>query len=195
MPATKRRPAVKSIINEFARMATPEAVIAVIDLLWTQYSEREMAYTAMDIMTRTQPQWTAPTAVDFAPSMRDCLSRCMSNRPWWDTIDCLASNGWGPLALAHPDAVRSTLDAFIDSANVWERRVAILYQLRYKDRTDEQILFGTIKRRASDEEFWIRKAIGWALREYRKTAKHRVDAFVEAERSCLSKLSIREALK
>lgn len=190
-----RRAAVKPVLQSFVRVATPQSVVAVIDALWSQYSEREMPYTALDIMIETQRMWTAPSAADCAPLLRDCFLRCMGKLPWWDTIDILASNGWGPLALAHPLAVRETLDRFVDSSNVWERRVAILHQLKYKERTDEKLLFDIIRRRELDKEFWIRKAIGWALRTYRRTAKERVEQFVEQEKELLSPLSIREALK
>lgn len=83
-----------------------------------------------------------------------------------------------------------------DSENMWERRVSIIYQLLHKQETDEGFLFEAIRKGCASSlrnEFFIQKAIGWALRTYRRTAPVAVDDFIRAEEGRLSKLSLREA--
>ena len=87
------------------------------------------------------------------------------------------------------------MDRLIDSDNDWLARVAIIHQLRFKGDTDRERLFAYCARRAGDSEFFIRKAIGWALREYAKTAPEAVRAFVDEHEAVLSSLSKREARK
>lgn len=82
---------------------------------------------------------------------------------------------------------------YIEDENYWLQRAAILYQLKYKGKTDEERLYRYILRRANSNEFFIQKAIGWALREYAKTKPDSVKKFVS--QTSLKPLSVREALK
>jgi 3-methyladenine DNA glycosylase AlkD len=109
-------------------------------------------------------------------------------------VDELATNVVGPLVSRHP-TLRSTMGAWIGSDNLWLARAAILHQERYKERTDPDLLFAYCLRRAGDREFFIRKAVGWALRSYAKTNPLAVKAFLESHANALSGLSRREALK
>ena len=84
---------------------------------------------------------------------------------------------------------------WIDSENIWKARTAILYQLNYRDETDERVLFDFCLARAHDTEFFLRKAIGWSLRQYAKTNPRAVRSFVRRHEDVLSNLSKREALK
>jgi 3-methyladenine DNA glycosylase AlkD len=87
------------------------------------------------------------------------------------------------------------MDEWIESDNIWLARTAILHQLGYKSQTNADRLFDYCLRRASDKEFFLRKSIGWALREYSKTDETAVRRFVDANASALSPLSRKEALK
>ena len=87
------------------------------------------------------------------------------------------------------------MEEWIKHENMWLRRVAILHQLFYKDKTNQERLFQFCISCASEEEFFIRKAIGWALRQYGRTNPKDVKNFVEKNKESLSNLSIREALK
>jgi DNA alkylation repair enzyme len=110
----------------------------------------------------------------------------------------MSRQGFGPLSKAHPECCLPLLKRWSDSEDMWERRVAILFQLRYGDGTDEAFLFDTIRKACSSnlrDEFFIQKAIGWALRTYRRSSPSSVDTFVEQESANLSKLSVREARK
>lgn len=114
-------------------------------------------------------------------------------KPWWDTVDALAAHVVGPLVLATP-ALASTMDEWLTSDDLWLARTALLHQLAAKERTDAARLFHYCAVRAGHTDFFIRKAIGWALREYAKTDPAAVRRFV-GEHPELSGLSVREALK
>lgn len=113
-------------------------------------------------------------------------------KPWWDTVDTLAAHLVGTLVSAHPELV-SAMDEWVGADDMWLVRTAILHQLRYKERTDADRLFRYCTRQAGHTDFFVRKAIGWALREYAKTDPVAVRAYVTGHR--LAPLSAREALK
>ncbi|MFB9277797.1 DNA alkylation repair protein [Cohnella cellulosilytica] len=123
----------------------------------------------------------------------DVVEHLIVTKPWWDTVDYLASNATGDLLAKYPELIPAYADRWIASDDLWLRRTALLYQLRYKERTDVGRLFAYIERCKDEREFFIRKAIGWALREYSKTDEDAVRRFVE--RTPLSPLSAKEALK
>lgn len=114
--------------------------------------------------------------------------------PWWDTVDLLAAHVVGPLVAADP-ALAATMDAWIDDDDLWVARAALLHQLRFKADTDTERLFGYCLRRSGHPDFFIRKAIGWALREYAKTDPDAVRDFLVREQRRLAPLSVREALR
>jgi 3-methyladenine DNA glycosylase AlkD len=148
--------------------------------------EREYQYVGADHTCR----WIAVGD----PSTIDLLRDLLTTKPWWDTVDALAANGVGSLVRAHPD-LAAVMDRWIGDRDFWLARTAILHQLRWKADTDTDRLFGYCLRRAADTEFFLRKAIGWALREYSKTDPAAVERFVADHEGELSGLSKREALK
>ena len=114
---------------------------------------------------------------------------------WWDYVDDLASHRIGGLLGLYPDAMRAEMLAWSRDANLWKRRTAILAQLSFKAQTDEALLFACIAPNMGDRDFFIRKAIGRALREYSKTAPDAVRRYVREHETKLRPLSRREALK
>jgi 3-methyladenine DNA glycosylase AlkD len=114
---------------------------------------------------------------------------------WWDLVDEVATHLIRQLVLDHPSATWPEIDRWIDDETMWLRRAAIICQVGAKDRTDAPRLFEFCRRRSHEREFFIRKAIGWALREYAKTSPEAVAAFVTRHEEELSPLSRREALK
>lgn len=124
----------------------------------------------------------------FAPT----LEFLVTHRSWWDTVDMLATHVAGPLVAAHPE-LRTVMDRWLDADDFWLARVAILHQERYRERTDAGLLFAYCRCRAGDREFFVRKAIGWALRSYAKVAPEAVAGFLAAYGDELSGLSRREA--
>ena len=119
------------------------------------------------------------------------LEEMIVTKSWWDTIDHIASNHVGKIYQNEEDD--TYLEKWIQSDNMWLNRIAILHQLKYKENTDEARLFRYIKMHHQSKEFFIQKAIGWALREYSKTNPEAVKRFIDSEE--LAPLSKREGLK
>lgn len=114
---------------------------------------------------------------------------------WWDYVDELATHRVGPLLARFPAPMRATMLAWSRDTNLWKRRSAILCQTTFKGGTDEALLFACIEPNMGHRDFFIRKAIGWALREYAKTRPESVRDFVRSHEADLSPLSRREATR
>ena len=113
---------------------------------------------------------------------------------WWDYTDSLAPR-FGQLLLDHGGRVRRRLIAFSTARSAWTRRVSIIAQLALKERTDVALLYGNIERNWYDSEVFVRKAIGWALRNYSKVDPESAEQFVREHAGKLSALSTKEATK
>ncbi|MFF0064619.1 DNA alkylation repair protein [Streptomyces sp. NPDC005279] len=163
-----------------------EADCTAIALRCWELPEREYQYFAVDYLRR----YVGRCSSGFLPVVR----RLVVTLSWWDTVDALASHVGGPLVTADTE-LKSAMDTWIDDDNLWVARTALLHQLRYKDATDTERLFRYCLTRADDPDFFIRKAIGWCLREYAKTDPDAVRDFVDGARDRLSPLSVREAMK
>ena len=114
---------------------------------------------------------------------------------WWDFVDEVAINCVGIAFLNDRERVRPTIEAWVDDDVMWLRRTSLISPIKHKTETDHEMLFDHCLRRADEPEFFIRKAIGWTLREYAKSEPDRVRDFVLAHRDRWSGLSFREATK
>jgi 3-methyladenine DNA glycosylase AlkD len=180
-------PAVRAVEKAaFAGLPHPSAddLRAVALSCWAS-EEREFQYAACDYLRKH----VAVAGPDFVPVLRTLIT----TRSWWDTVDPLATRFTGDLVRAHPEVV-AVMDAWSADDNRWLVRTALLFQLHYGTATDTERLFGYCARQAGHPDFFIRKAIGWALRHYARTDPSEVRAFV-AETPSLSPLSRREAMK
>lgn len=121
------------------------------------------------------------------------LKYLIVTKSWWDTVDLLAKVV-GSLVIRIEGYDQIMLEWSNDS-NIWLRRVAILYQLSLKDKVDEQILDKILVNNLGDSEFFINKAIGWALRDYSKYNPEWVKEFIRKNKDNMANLSIREASK
>ena len=121
------------------------------------------------------------------------LKYLVVTKSWWDTVDLLAKV-IGSLVIRIEGYDKIMLEWSKDS-NIWLRRVAILYQLSLKDKVDEIILDKVLVNNLSDSEFFINKAIGWALRDYSKYNPDWVREFIKKNKDNMANLSIREASK
>jgi len=148
--------------------------------------EREYQYFACGLLRRHARACSA--------AFLDTARTLIVTKSWWDTVDALAAHLVGPLVARHP-ALVSTMDSWVADSNVWLARTAILHQLGYKEATDPGRLFRYCTAQSAHPDFFIRKAIGWALREYAKTDPTAVRTYVRTHESRLSGLSVREALK
>jgi len=128
------------------------------------------------------------------PGFIDTARHLVTTKSWWDTVDTLAAHLVGPLVQRHP-ALVATMDRWSTGDDMWLVRTAILYQLTWREDTDATRLFHYCVTQAGHRDFFIRKAIGWALREYARTDPTAVRAFVHAHTDRLAALSVREALK
>lgn len=156
----------------------------IVTQLWDK-PEREYQYVGLSILSKHLNRLQA--------SDLELMAYVITTKPWWDTVDYIAAHLVGPILQRHPEAVETYAENWLKSGNMWLQRTVILHQLGRKRDTDERLLFRAITHCAGDTEFFIRKAIGWALREYAKTNPDAVLAF--ASQQPLSPLSRREALK
>jgi len=115
------------------------------------------------------------------------------NKSWWDTVDSLASNCVGTYFRFYPEKIEYYNSKWITSDNMWLNRTAIIFQLKYKKDTDFELLKNNIRHHSHQREFFIKKAIGWSLREYSKVNPSAVIKFIDENE--LQNLSIREASK
>ena len=114
---------------------------------------------------------------------------------WWDFVDAVAIHRIGPLVAAYPRTMTARMRRWSVAGNLWKRRAAIICQVTFKERTNLELLYACIEPNLDDREFFIRKAIGWALRQYAWIDPAEIRRFVRAHAGRLSGLSRREALK
>ena len=114
---------------------------------------------------------------------------------WWDYVDAIASQRLWTILENEGEPMKRSMRGWSTDADLWKRRSAILCQLKAKDRTDLELLYACIEPSLDSKEFFLRKAIGWALREYAKTDAAGVRRYVASHAARLSGLSQREALK
>mmetsp|Transcript_1775 Transcript_1775/g.6299 ORF Transcript_1775/g.6299 Transcript_1775/m.6299 type:complete len:315 (-) Transcript_1775:1708-2652(-) len=172
-----------------------EVLKAALRYLWSK-PHREYQQIAVDIFTKLLPKtWNDKVSVDLL----NLAEEFIVSKSWWDTVDFLAINVVGRLLKPKPKGFRhyfiSRSKDWSYSANFWLRRTTLLFQLKYREDTDTALLIELCKYNMESSEFFIRKAIGWALREYAKTDPKMVKDFVEQYDEILSGLSKREALK
>jgi 3-methyladenine DNA glycosylase AlkD len=150
-----------------------------------QAPEREYQYFAMEFLGKKQKR--------VQPDMIGLYEYMITTKSWWDTVDFIAANLVGSYFKQYPDRIKSLTEEWLNSGNIWLQRTCLLFQLKYKTETNTKLLESFIYRLSPSNEFFIRKAIGWALREYSKTDADFVVQFVKTH--ALSGLSEREALK
>ena len=183
IPSPRRRELQRDLLNGLER-PSPEVLLSTATTLW-EFPEREYQYVATDLLSRH--------AAALRPQDLATVRELIVSKSWWDTVDALAAHVVGTMVGRHPE-LRSAMDRWISDDNLWIARTALLHQLRFKTDTDAVRLFRYCELQSSHTDFFIRKAIGWALREYSKTDAEAVRSFVASHASALSPLSQREAL-
>jgi 3-methyladenine DNA glycosylase AlkD len=157
--------------------------------LWRGARYREERYAAIELTGDHRAR--AFQTLDALPVYEEMIV----TGAWWDYVDVLAKHRLGPLLAAHPTPMREAMLAWSRDQDLWKRRSSILCQLGFKERTDLELLYACIEPSLSSGEFFLRKAIGWALREHAWTDPREVRRYVEEKERRLSPLSKREALK
>ncbi|MBZ0266314.1 DNA alkylation repair protein [bacterium] len=166
--------------------ASLEEYLEVISQLWA-LEHREEKYLAIMYARRFKKLQVMEALPQY--------TRMIQEGAWWDFVDEIASNLIGALLKQYPQEMKSQLNAWIDHEDIWLRRTAILAQLKFKQKTDEKLLFKFCREHLDEESFWIRKAIGWALREHSKTNPQAVSRFIDQYKLNMSNLTLREASK
>ena len=173
-----------------AAVQNAETLLACSKRLWTMPA-REYQYVATNLLARN---WKTLAVTDIAH-----LQTIAQHASWWDTIDPLAAVVDDVLKAARVQTPQSHAQATMDAAllheSMWVRRIAMIHQLGWRAHTDEDRLFGYARSLAAESDFFIRKAIGWALRDYARHAPEAVSDFLSASRDLISPLTLREASK
>lgn len=185
VPKPERTRVLKAVFAAHPPASRDEWVAAVLEV-WRGAEFREERYAALDLAGR-HPAWRG---VDLLP----VYDELVVTGAWWDFVDEIASRLVGPLLRAFPAEVAPVMRAWARDADRWRRRVSVICQLGSKADTDLDLLTEAVEANLDDPDFFLRKGIGWALRQHSRVDPGWVRAFVAAHPG-LSPLSRREALK
>jgi 3-methyladenine DNA glycosylase AlkD len=180
-----RRAVLKETKKQFKHLDRAQWLDAV-QTLW-KGPQRETQYMAIDV-AHAWGRWLEPADLRWLKVM-------IEQGAWWDLVDPIATQPVSQLLKTHRAIISPEMDRWIIDPSLWVRRAALLSQLPHKNLTDTTTLFDHIRRCAHEKEFFIRKAIGWALRQYARTNPDAVRAFITDMGDALSPLSRREATK
>lgn len=180
----EHRAAVAPLIKQFSP-AGPEELRMAAEGLW-RMRKREYQYVATGLLRH----YHATLSLDDLP----WLLGLVQSKSWWDTVDALVKT-IGAVVLRAGIKGRRAMDAAVKHDNFWVRRIAMLHQLGLRDEVDTDRLFRYAERLAEEKEFFIRKAIGWALRDYAWHDWRAIEKFLKSAQGQLSGLTIREASK
>jgi 3-methyladenine DNA glycosylase AlkD len=185
VPTPMRAAMLKQMGDRFAP-ADQKSYARSVMALW-KLPHREEQYCAISFARRYE-QFITPASLPL-------YERMVREGAWWDFVDEIAVNLVGAVYGKFRAQTRPFIERWIDDEDMWIRRTALLSHLKHKRDTDAAQLFEHCLKRAHEPEFFIRKAIGWALREYSKTDPRAVRAFLTRNRKQLSNLSYAEASK
>jgi 3-methyladenine DNA glycosylase AlkD len=171
------------------RFATASHWQAQVLHLWRGARFREERYAALYLAGDKRGR---PFQTLSAMKMYDEL---IVTGAWWDYVDDIASHRVGPILRDYPEPMRRKMLSWSKSSNLWKRRTAIICQLGFKAETDLELLYACIEPSLGSREFFLQKAIGWALRQHAWTDGAEIKKYVRLNRTRLSALSCREALK
>lgn len=181
----ERAPILRDLVRSFPPSHHAAYEAEVLEL-WA-LPHREEKYLALGV-ARHFKTFVTPVSLPL-------YQRLIIEGAWWDLVDEVATHLICELVVGYPTEVWPVIDTWIDSKDIWLRRSAIICQAGAKERTDTDRLFRFCAERAFERDFFIRKAIGWALRQHARVDPESVARFVTDHRDELSGLSYREATK
>lgn len=182
------RAACREIFADFV-LPSLEAWRDTILVLWRQAEYREERYAAINLTGF--PAYRPFQRMKVLPMYREMIT----TGAWWDYVDAIAVQRLGELRRRFPRGMASQMRAWARSRDTWKRRSAIICQIKLKAETDLTLLYDAIAPAMGEREFFLRKAIGWALREHAKTDPREVIRYVRRHKDRLSPLSKREAVR
>lgn len=157
--------------------------------IWRGAKFREERYAAIALAAHKKAgEYQIPSALKLYEEM-------IVDGAWWDYVDDLAIHKVGPIVGTHPEVMQKKMLSWSKSSDIWKRRTSIICQIQLKDKLDLDFLYTCIEPSMSSKEFFLRKGIGWALRQVAWTQPHEVIRYVRKYRNELSPLTKREALK
>jgi 3-methyladenine DNA glycosylase AlkD len=180
----ERRRIFKEIWKENKEEVSANAREIALDLYLKP--EREFQYCAIEILIKELKG-------NYKKEDIQLIEKLISDNSWWDSVDTIAKYILGEYLSDFPLETKNVITRFSRSENMWLSRSAILFQLSYKQKTNHNFLFSECLNHSHSKEFFIQKAIGWALREYAKSNPEDVKEFVKT--NTLKPLSKKEALK
>ena len=170
----------------FIKKELPDKVFLadLTEKLWSK-PQREFQYFGQELWYRYRRRFTQDdiTSVEYM----------IVHKSWWDTVDYIAVKLLGSYLQIYPEYQSACVERWLTSNNIWLQRSSLLFQLKYKQQMDTDLLTYAIRSLIGSNEFFINKAIGWTLREYSKTDPDWVVSFVKS--NTLHALSEREALR
>lgn len=158
--------------------------LELIKSLWN-LEEREMQYVALDLIMKYKRKLTIQD-LHFGEYL-------IVHKSWWDTVDALSTHFFGPLLLKNIPTETTYPTYLLKHENMWMNRVSLIFQLQYKEETNHQFLHDAISQLKINNEFFIQKAIGWALRQYSKYNPNWVENEIKIQN--IKGLALREASK
>ena len=178
----------KFILNQIWKENHKEVIenSRTIALALYEKDEREFHYCAIEILIKNLKK-------NYLLEDIILIEKLLTTHSWWDSVDSIAKNILGAYLLQFPNETKKVVSRFSNSENMWLNRSAIIFQLGYKKETNVDLLFSECIKHSKSKEFFIQKAIGWALREYSKINPEAIKTFVS--QSNLKPLSTKEALK
>lgn len=177
----------KRVLAEHPLESCQQWRAAVLEL-WREARFREERYAAIGLLADKRHRDCR------TPDVLPLYEEMITTGAWWDYVDEIAHHV-GELLRSHPEQVGPLMRAWSADKDLWKRRVSIICQISFKKDTDLGLLYANIQPNLPEKNFFIRKAIGWALRAYAWTDPKEVARYVAANESRLSGLSRREALK
>jgi 3-methyladenine DNA glycosylase AlkD len=189
VPTPARRRLVRDVLAAHGAPADRAEWTATVRDLWDGAAFREERYVAVDLCAhRSARAWQDAATVPM-------YDHFIVTGAWWDHVDAVAIALVGPILRADRPAVEPVVRGWISDPDRWRRRASVIVQNGAKQATDTALLADAVVANAADADFFLRKGIGWALREHAKTDPAWVRAFVDAHRGELSPLSVREGTK
>jgi 3-methyladenine DNA glycosylase AlkD len=188
LPAPRLKAELRPLLRDW-QPADEGQWAGTVRTLWDEASHREEWYAAIAVARHRRARaWLEPASLDL-------WEHLIVTGAWWDVVDDVATHLVGDVLAGHRSAATPVVRAWATDDDLWLRRTAVICQIGHKTDTDLELLRHAIGANVDDPTFWLRKAIGWALRQHARTDPEWVRAEVDRLGERLSGLSRKEALK